>query len=154
MVRNARHDRSARRAFTLVELLAVMAIITILAGGLVGGAFAVVRHTKHKNTENLLEQLTNGLHVYHDDHRQYPPGNASDNTQPLYEALQEDGNYVEVSGANKVDYDDDPDVTDWRYEDAWGTELRYVCEYPHDSYELSSAGPDKVWGSDDDVTKE
>lgn len=131
-----------------------MAIITILAGGLVGGAFAVVRHTKHKNTDNLLEQLANGLEVYYDDHRMYPPGNEDQNTARLWYALEKEGNYVEVGGSNKVDYDEGPDTTDWRYEDGWSTELFYDSDYPYDSYDLRSAGPDKVWGSDDDVTKE
>ncbi len=64
----------SRRAITLVELLVVLAIITILMA-LAIPAIQRVRGTMDRvKCASNLHQLGLALHHYHNDHRRFPPG--------------------------------------------------------------------------------
>lgn len=67
-------SRQCRPAFTLVELLAVIAIVGILAALLltaVQGAREAVRRTQCANN---LKQLALAANQFHDSHQRMPPG--------------------------------------------------------------------------------
>ena len=64
-----------KRAFTLVELLVVMAIIAVLAALLLPGLVQGKEGAKRTACRSNLHQLTLALHTYGDDQRDLlPPG--------------------------------------------------------------------------------
>lgn len=65
-------SRPSAIAFTLVELLTVVAIIGILAGLGVGAVSGTVRRAKDARCKNNLKQLSTALISYVGSHGQYP----------------------------------------------------------------------------------
>lgn len=63
-----------RAAFTLVELLVVIAIIAILVGLLLPAVQAAREAARKASCKNNLRQIGIALHAYHDTHRTLPTG--------------------------------------------------------------------------------
>jgi len=63
-----------RRAFTLVELVVVMAIITILAGLLMPGIMAAEAQAWSLSCRNRLKQIGHAVAMYSINHADYLPG--------------------------------------------------------------------------------
>ncbi len=136
--------RTRRRAFTLLEVLMVVVIIGLLAAFVVPNFFGTETKTKINLSTALVKSGINGtLDRYRLDMGHYPtteeglialvqkPDNEED-------AKKWAGPYVKAA-------------TDLK--DSWGTDLIYKCpgEYNSDGYDLSSAGPDRQPGTDDDI---
>ena len=62
-----------KHGFTLVELLAVIAIIGILAGLTFAGIGRILESAKIASTENTLKQVSTALVNYYTKHNSYPP---------------------------------------------------------------------------------
>jgi prepilin-type N-terminal cleavage/methylation domain-containing protein/prepilin-type processing-associated H-X9-DG protein len=71
------HRRANRRAFTLYELLIVIAIIAILIALLLPAVQQAREAARRTQCKNNLKQLGLALHIYHDARRTFPPGNVS-----------------------------------------------------------------------------
>ena len=136
--------RTRRRAFTLLEVLMVVVIIGLLAAFVVPNFFGTEEKTKKNLSTALVKSGVNGtLDRYRLDMGHYPtteeglialvqkPDNEED-------AKKWAGPYVKTASDLK---------------DSWGTDLIYKSpgEYNTDSYDLSSAGPDREPGTDDDI---
>ncbi len=64
---------SNRSGYTLIELLAVIALIALLIGLLVPAIQKVRARSQMTQCQSQLMQLGIGLHGYHDIHRRFPP---------------------------------------------------------------------------------
>ncbi len=64
----------SRRAFTLVELLVVIAIIAVLVSLLLPAVQAAREAARRASCKNHLHQIGIALHLYHDAHRTFPTG--------------------------------------------------------------------------------
>ena len=145
---------------TLVEMLIVVAIITILASLVIGMANQISNQSKSKNLENTFAVLESALDKYREHFGYFPEqqernfANALAHSQFLYTGL--DGipscqNVLEQISDSLVE-DKGGDGQAEIY-DPWGTVLDYIYDSSSDSFpELISAGPDKKFDSSDDIS--
>lgn len=78
----------ARRAFTLIEILVVIAIIAILAGLILGTSGYVQEKAGNSRAEAEIKALSNAIEAYKLDNGVYPNGDGSANsTEELIKVL-------------------------------------------------------------------
>jgi len=167
----ARH--AGRSAITLIEILVVMAIMTILVSTIVVAGFSAQRRAQVRGTRGLLQKIVQGLEQYRATYRIYVPQDPaltpideSDPEQvkrytlPLWEALEHRGKFITVeaeykeSGGTLRDYVTGLDYTWYYYQDAWRQPLKYICRQPFNRFILRSAGPDLELNTGDDILEE
>jgi type II secretion system protein G len=73
MIHLANPPMTRRSAFTLIELLIVVAIIAILAAIAVPNFLEAQVRAKVSRANNDMRALATALEVYHVDHNTYPP---------------------------------------------------------------------------------
>jgi prepilin-type N-terminal cleavage/methylation domain-containing protein len=148
------NPRTVRQGFTLVELMAVITIIVILAALVVSGmSFAIERQAKNK-AQVQIELLSKAIQDYKFDMGRYPgvednsPVDGTNMTEELYEALfyegfqaaeSPGGNTATGGGATKIylaELDPISSKQGWtgpattmpaktKILDPWGREYRY-----------------------------
>lgn len=145
MIARKKMVRRARvRAFTLLEVLMVVVIIGLLAAFVVPNFFGVGEQAKVDLTRATIDSGFNGaLTAFRANVGRYPTGDEGLkvlNQRPEDEeaAKKWAGPYIE--DLNKL-------------RDAWGREFRFASpgEYNREGYDLSSAGKDGEFGTDDDI---
>jgi len=126
-----RKRTAARSAFTLVEVLVVIAIIGILAGIVMGIAGASSRKSDSSRCAAELEQLKNAMEEYRLESGSYFTGN---------------GDVTAISGLSNalVRYS-----TDLRFRDPWGRGYMYTNS--GFAFTFWSKGLDGVDGNTDDI---
>jgi len=138
-------NRHKMRAFTLLEVLMVVVIIGLLAAFVVPQLFNTQVGAQIDLTKAAVESGLNGaIDLYRMAMGRYP--------------TEDDGGLMALVEPP----DDEEEAKKWRgpyiddakkLKDPWGTELIYECPgtYNEQSYDLSSAGPDRQEGTDDDI---
>jgi general secretion pathway protein G len=117
--------KSAKRGVTLFEVLIVVAIIALVAGGVAVGSFKYWIGSQKKVTESNARTLRRAVNFWRIEHD--PRG------CPTLQELHRDGVL-----------DSDSPATD-----AWGTPWQIECS--GESVTVTSHGPDRRAGSDDDI---
>ena len=136
-------------AFTLMEILVVIAIIAVLATLTIGGIGFYDEKMKFSRTEILIASIESALEEYKADNGSYPTSGGS--SQILYDELY-DGTNIYLATLN-------PDFTGkqrnvsanapYTIIDAWGGEIRYRHDAasmanPSQDYDIISLGPNGV----------
>lgn len=159
----------ARRGFTLVEMLAVIAIIVTLAGIVLGSMTYVKQKQALEQAKVQVKLLENAIEEYKADTGYYPPGGngGKGDSKILYRALywdsNEDGAGPDTDSVQKIYISElDPkagkmgwtsgDKSEVTIVDPWGNEYRYRSGKLDDGspnpkavnpdFDLWSAGPD------------
>ena len=139
-------NRSAhRRAFTLLEVLMVIVILGVLAALIVPQFVGTGERAKADLTKTqVTSALSTPLELFRTHTGRYP---TSDEGLIVLLELPDDediadkwsGPYVKSASSLR---------------DAWDSDLIYAApgEYNESSYDLSSPGPNKIEGDDDDIT--
>ncbi|MBN2595081.1 MAG: prepilin-type N-terminal cleavage/methylation domain-containing protein [Sedimentisphaerales bacterium] len=155
--------RKYMHGLSLVEMLIVLAVIALLATMIVGLAGRIDNQSKEKGVESTFALLEGALEEYRDYQGDFPqqpvkdftnvPAHSEDLYRQLYSIPDSRKILDKVSGSLiKHDFDSGAVPPVPEIYDPWGTPLdyRYV---PGDSFpEFVSAGPDKIFGTADDIT--
>jgi len=132
------------RAFTLIEILVVVAIIGLLAGLLISNTDKIFGQSQEVVARVFVrDSLKTSLVRYKIDLGDYPTtaeGLQALITAPANGADRWRGPYVEITG-NKLPLD------------PWGESYQYLHPGNHNksTYDLFSKGPDKTEGTEDDI---
>jgi len=140
-----RRSRPRRRAaFTLIEVLIVLAIILAL-GGVVAYNLMPRREEAIIQTQEVqLRVFEDALEGFYFDFERYP-------TEEEGLAVLWDEERLEDE--EEIDKWTGPYLTDEKVEDHWGNEwnYRYPGEFDEDKYEIWSDGKDGEEGTEDDI---
>ncbi len=154
--------RIAPRApgFTLVEMLVVIAIITVLAGLVLAGVTAARRHAKEKAAESTIKRIELAVTRYETDFGDYPDSGGMDGVagcENLLEALKssaKSGPYIEANEFRESDSNKNGRL---EIADEWGRPFRYIHHKYYKiapnkrTYRLFSVGADGKEGTEDDI---
>jgi type II secretory pathway pseudopilin PulG len=140
----------------MTEILVVMAIISMLASLLLGGVMLARTKARKDQTKVILSNIAMALGNYRTDVGDFPPGKGDlASSEALCAALtsaQGFGPYLQKGGGTEVrdtNGNGAPELVD-----AWANPIYYkrgelLAE--DKDFELRSAGPDGVYGTDDDI---
>ena len=147
------HRNVMKPAFTLLEIITVIAIIAVLASLTIGGMSYYDQKMKYSRTEILIASIEQALEDYKSDNGSYPSGNIGN----LFNALYGDGTNVYLATLNPALKGKQRNVSEsapYNIVDAWGKDLRYRHDLaplpdgtprmanPPQDYDIISLGPD------------
>ena len=154
------HRNVMQPAFTLLEIITVMAIIAVLASLTFGGMSYYGDKMKYSRTEVLIASIERALEDYKSDNGSYPSGNIGN----LFNALYGDGTNVYLDTLNPdfkgKQRNVEPSGGSYGIIDAWDRFMRYRHESntmanPKQDYDIFSFGPNGIgdFGSSSEPAK-
>ncbi len=152
----------AKKGFTLVEMLAVLFIVSILLGIVLGSARYATQIARVSRAESDLQALADALDRFHLVFGEYPPVEWATNLvtysrDSLSFDPESNGKRIEFYFANLLPSGFtgiDPWANSYIYH-VYGPELGFEAEPQSNDdtlYVLASLGPDGKKGTDDDIT--
>lgn len=150
--------RKYKYGLSLVEMLIVIAVIALLVTMVVGVASRIDNQAKEKSLESLFLQLEGALEEYKEFQGVFPDPNPLDPPYLTHSAALY-GQLHSIPSSRKILekisdslIQSNPNAVGMlQINDPWGTTLDYRYT-PGDNFpELVSAGPDKIFGSADDI---
>lgn len=128
------------RGFTLMEVLLVLGILGVIMAMVVPKVLGRQKHANIDATRISIGGLTQALKLYSLDHGGFPTNS--------------EGIRVLIKRPASSDADWKGPYLEQQPRDAWGQEFMYSSPGKHnvDSFDVSSAGPDRIHGNADDVT--
>jgi prepilin-type N-terminal cleavage/methylation domain-containing protein len=155
--------RKYMHGLSLVEMLIVLAVIALLATMVIGLAGRIDNQSKEKLIESTFVLLEGALEEYRDYQGDFPAQRvkdfafASQHSEYLYKELYsipDSRKILDKVSASLIKHDFDsgsvPPIPE--IYDPWGMPLDYRYVDGDSFPELISAGPDKTFGTADDIT--
>ena len=139
-----RKRRLQRAAFTLIEVMIVLAIVLALAGLVSVALFTRRDQAKIQLTEIDLKTIQNGIKQFRFDFERYPTD--EEGVAVLWNSELLD---AEADPEKYTEYLEEPLPRD-RWDNEWG--YRAESETREGKYDLWSNGPDGEEGTEDDIT--
>jgi general secretion pathway protein G len=138
---------SRRKAFTLIEVILVVAILVMLAGGAIVGYTAIQKRAEKNYAKTLVAQASNAVNLYRLDMKRLPTDD--DGLKALVTKPSDDTEAELWAGP----YLKDGVIP----RDPWGDELKYKSitrsgDEMGPEFEVFSYGPDKQEGTEDDIS--
>ncbi|UCC98784.1 MAG: type II secretion system protein [Phycisphaerales bacterium] len=153
--------RRCKHGMSLVEILIVVGVIALLATMVISVASRIDSQAKEKGVESMFVLLDSALQEYRQFMDRFPEqaetdhANAVNHSEYLYRELQS------IPGAQKILQQIDRASIENKYGtaqslpeiyDPWGTPLDYQYVVGNNFPRLVSAGPDKTFGTTDDMS--
>lgn len=132
--------RTRRRGFTLMEVLLVLGILGVIMAMVVPRVLGRQQHANADATRVSLGGLSQALRLYALDHGGSYPSTS-------------EGLDILIRQPSRRDASWKGPYLDKMPRDAWGESLQYRCPGARnpDSFDISSAGPDRRHGTADDI---
>ena len=144
---------------TLVEMLIVVATIALLAAIVVPLTLRLENQSKERGLEATFVLLEGALQEYHEYLGSFPEQTERDaanvvaHAEYMYDALQSLPESRAILGkVSDSQVDNKAGTSVPEVYDPWGTALDYWYGPGHNFPELVSAGPDRVFGTSDDIS--
>ena len=154
-------SRKHKNGVTLIEMVIVVAIMALLATMVIGIASRIDDRTKEKGLANIFALLESALQEYHQYTNKFPEQpeknftNAAAYSELLYAELHSipsSRKVLEKIGDSLLENKFGDNSTLPEIYDPWGTAFDYRYVTGDNFPELISAGPDKVFGTADDIS--
>lgn len=141
-------------------MLVVVAIVAVVAGMVVTQTLRMSNQAKERDLASAFAMFKSAWQEYHDATGEFPLqpeldyANAAVHMQLLYERLMAEpaSRQVLTHVPGFVTKGDQTGLDMSQVRDPWGTVLDYRYGPNDDFPELISAGPDKVFGTEDDIS--
>jgi len=137
------HRQRLRKAFTLIELLAVIGIIIVLVGIVMAGAGYANRAADRAKARSQLEMVQTALDHYNTTYMRYPP------TKVTYKIFTNMLSFV-PDLTNRMDWQTNQVTKGIEFMDPWNQPIVYQ-RIKDDSCVLRSFGPDGLSNTVDDI---
>jgi prepilin-type N-terminal cleavage/methylation domain-containing protein len=153
-------DWRCNRGVTLIEMLVVLGIVAVLAGLVVTLTLRIDNQSKERSLANAFALLGTALREYYEYAGKFPeqpernPANALVHVELMVKELRSipDSRQV-LDKLNPTLVRSEQGIVDVpELRDPWGTLLDYVHAADYSFPELISAGPDRQFGTADDVS--
>ena len=143
--RSRSKSTSARRGLTLIEVLIVIAILLALGGLVVVNLLPKKAEADVNIQKAELDAIHGAMKMFRLDMDRYPTDEEGIKALWSSDAIEDE----DAQGKWKGPYLENPEPTD-----NWGNDWVYVqqSEQMPSLYELTSIGPDKEEGTDDDIS--
>jgi type II secretory pathway pseudopilin PulG len=153
-------DQRHNNGVTLVEILVVLGIIMALSGIVVTMTLRVDSQSKENATRSAFAVLGSALREYYEVRGQFPPQAERNPANALAHMTAMVQELRSVPAARQMLDKLDPSLVRgeggladaWSIRDPWGTVMDYIYIPGNTCPELISAGPDKLFGTGDDLS--
>lgn len=153
--------QTTRYGMSLIEILIVVVVLAMLTTMVIGVASRIDTQAKEKSVEAMFTLLDSALQEYHEFTNRFPEQKEANFTNAVIHSEFLYGELQAIPAAQKILQKIDATRVENKYGttqtppeiyDPWGTPLDYRYVAGENFPRLISAGPDKTFGTTDDMS--